>query len=184
MFKMFKRSSTINKWHIVGVLWIIIVGSLLHYTYEWSGKSPIVGAFSAINESVWEHLKLGYFPLTFFILIEYWFLKNKTNSYFIAKLIGILCMLSFILIVHYSYELISKEDSMVVDIGGFIIGAIICQLVSSKIMKMRFSKKTEFIALSLYIALGILFVVFTFYPPDLPIFKAVVGNHYFFIFLI
>jgi len=182
MFKMFKRSSTINKWHIVGVFWIIIVGSLLHYTYEWSGRSPIVGAFSAINESVWEHLKLGYFPVTFFMLIEYWFLKKKTNSYFTSKLIGILCMLSFILIVHYSYELILKKESMIVDIGGFIIGAIICQLISSKIMKMRFSKKTESIALGLYIILGILFVVFTFYPPDLPIFKAVVGNHYFFVF--
>jgi len=174
---MFKTRSLINKMHLIGVFWIIIVGSLLHFSYEWSGDSPFVGAFSAVNESVWEHLKLGYFSLTFFILIEYWILRNKTSSYFIAKTTGIISMTIFILIVHYGYELIAKKDNAILDIGAFIVGAIICQIISMNIMKMKFSRKAESISLALFIVIGILFVVFTFNPPNLPIFEAVVGNN-------
>ena len=67
---MFKTNEIIRRWHIAGFFWIVIVGSLLHFTYEWSGKSTLVGYFSPVNESLWEHLKLGYFSLSFFILIE------------------------------------------------------------------------------------------------------------------
>ncbi|MCW4022413.1 MAG: DUF6512 family protein [archaeon] len=39
--------------------------------------NPFVGAFSAVNESVWEHLKLGFWPLILYTAIEYWKIKNK-----------------------------------------------------------------------------------------------------------
>ena len=90
-------------------------------------------------------------------------------------------MSMFILVVHYSYVFIVKNDNLIVDIGAFVLGAIICQILSMNIMKMKFNKKTEYIGLAIYILIGLLFVVFTFIPPDLPIFEeAVVGNHYFF----
>jgi hypothetical protein len=44
---------------LVGIVFIIIIGSLLHFTFELSGHQAI-GVFSAVNESVWEHLKLSY----------------------------------------------------------------------------------------------------------------------------
>lgn len=47
----------IKKWEIMGIYWIVIVGSLLHFTYDWSNKSSIVALFSSVNESVWERLK-------------------------------------------------------------------------------------------------------------------------------
>ena len=177
---MFKTRALINKWHLIGVFWIIIVGTLLHFTYEWSGDSAFVGIFSAINESVWEHLKLGYFALTFFILIEYWVLRYKTTSYFISKVSGIIAMSIFILVVHYSYIFIVKNDNLIVDIVAFVLGAIICQILSMNLMKMKFNKKTEYIGLAIYILIALFFVQFTFFTPDLPIFEAVVGNHYFF----
>ena len=55
----------IKKWEIIGIFWVIMVGSLLHFTYDWSNKSLIVALFSSVNESVWEHLKLGYWALVF-----------------------------------------------------------------------------------------------------------------------
>lgn len=173
---MFKTRSLINKMHFIGVFWVIIVGSLLHFTYEWSGDLAFIGMFSPVNESVWEHLKLGYFSLTFFMLIEYWILRNKTSSYFIAKTTGIISMTMFILIVHYAYEFIAKKNNAVLDVVIFIVGAIIMQIISMNIMKMKFSRKAESISFALFIAIGILFVVFTFNPPNLPIFEALVGN--------
>ena len=51
---------TILNYELVGMVFIILLGSMSHFTFELSGFNPIVGAFSAVNESVWEHLKLGF----------------------------------------------------------------------------------------------------------------------------
>ena len=49
-------------YEIAGIAFIILLGSALHFTYELSGESPIVGVFSAVNESVWEHMKIAFSP--------------------------------------------------------------------------------------------------------------------------
>lgn len=175
---MFKSESTINKWHIGGFFWIVIVGSLLHFVYEWSGESSIVALFSPINESVWEHLKLGYFSLTFFIIIEYWYLRDKTANYAIAKTVGIIDMSIFIVVIHYTYKLIFKKSNMVVDIASFIVGAFICQFISSRIMKKKRPRFINILGLFLYIIIGVLFLLFTFNAPNFPIFEeAMIVNY-------
>lgn len=35
---------------------VVTLGSLLHFAWSWSGRSPIVAVFAATNESTWEHL--------------------------------------------------------------------------------------------------------------------------------
>lgn len=167
---MFRKLDYIRKWEVAGIFWIIIVGSLLHFTFEWSGNSKIVAIFSTVNESVWEHLKLGYFALLFFIFIEYWFLKDKTNSFFLGKFSGILAMELTILIIYYSYHWLTKESSLVVDICSFILGAIICQLISIKILKSSIRKIYNILGLMAFIFIGFILILFTFFPPKLPIF--------------
>ena len=65
----------LNIFLIIGAVFTIITGTLLHFVYEWSGESLFVGIFSPINESVWEHLKLLFFPMSVWILIGY-FIQN------------------------------------------------------------------------------------------------------------
>lgn len=168
---MFNDYSKIRKWEIAGFIWIVLIGSLLHFTYDWSGKSSIVALFSPVNESVWEHLKMGYFTVLFFILIEYWFINRYTNSFFLAKTIGIISMNLFIVIVFYSYTAITKSPNLIIDIGSFVVGAMICQFISFKIMKIKVSSTLNNIGLISFILMGCIFVVFTFYTPKLPIFK-------------
>lgn len=167
---MYRNYTKIKKWEIVGFFWVIIVGSLLHFTYEWSGESTIVAIFSPVNESVWEHLKLGYFSLLLFSLIEYGFIKNDTNSFFIGKAIGILAMEIFIVIVFYGYTSITKEAVSFIDIGSFVVGALICQLISYKIMKKEFGNIVNVLGLIVFLLIGCSFALFTFYTPKLPIF--------------
>lgn len=162
----------INKWGIVGFFWIVIVGTLLHFTYEWSGKLALVGLLSPVNESVWEHLKLGYFALLFFMLIEYWFIRRETRNFFIANAVGVIAMNLIIVIVYYSYTLfVSTKDNIVVNIGSFVVGALICQILSTRIMKMKVKKRIETFGLAVFILLGGLFFVFTIYTPHYPLFK-------------
>jgi hypothetical protein len=51
---------------ISGVIFTFLAGTLLHFTYEWSGNNFWVGLFSPVNESTWEHMKLLFFPMLFY----------------------------------------------------------------------------------------------------------------------
>ena len=51
---------TVSIYELIGMVFIFFLGSALNFTFALSGNQPIVGAFSAVNESVWEHLKLAF----------------------------------------------------------------------------------------------------------------------------
>ena len=53
-------------WTWAGFFTAAVLGTLGHFAYGWSGKSLPVGAFCAVNESTWEHMKLLFFPVLLF----------------------------------------------------------------------------------------------------------------------
>ena len=71
----------------------IVIGTLLHFLYQWTGENCVIAAFSAVNESVWEHLKMLFFPMLLFGIGECFFVKDTVNNYLEAKVIGILQLL-------------------------------------------------------------------------------------------
>ena len=42
------------------------MGTLLHFLFDWTGGNAVVALFSAVNESIWEHLKLLFYPMVLF----------------------------------------------------------------------------------------------------------------------
>lgn len=65
---------TLKYYHILGAIFTIFLGTLLHFTYQWSGKNNLVAIFSAVNESTFEHLKLLFTPMLIFSIFEYFLL--------------------------------------------------------------------------------------------------------------
>ena len=61
----------IRAWCIADCLAIIGLGSLDHFLFEWSGRRPVMGIFAPVNESVWEHLKMGYWGMIVYSVGEY-----------------------------------------------------------------------------------------------------------------
>ncbi|MFW9925127.1 MAG: DUF6512 family protein, partial [Candidatus Thorarchaeota archaeon] len=49
-------------WQIVGGIVIFSLGALWHFMFEWFGGWPPIGWFLPVNESVWEHIKLMFWP--------------------------------------------------------------------------------------------------------------------------
>ena len=58
----------------IGIVFSVIVGTLAHFVYEWTGKNSIAAIFFPIDESVWEHVKLLFFPTLLYglFLIKKW----------------------------------------------------------------------------------------------------------------
>jgi len=164
------RDRKILALEIVGTIFIIFLGTALHFTFAFSGHNPLVGSFSAVNESVWEHLKLPFWPSLLWLLIIMLPLKKIVGNFFSAKAIGIILMLVIIPVVFYSYTAFTKEI-LAVDIATFMIAVVIGQVVSySLYKKANWSRLTEVIAITVIALIAIKFIAFTFYPPHLPIF--------------
>jgi uncharacterized protein with PQ loop repeat len=172
-------SKKVLVYEIIGTLFIIFLGSAFHFTYELSGRVAVVGAFSAVNESVWEHLKLAFWPSLIWLLIEYLLIKKLTNNFLPSKTIGTCTMIALIPIVFYSYTSMTGESIFAIDITTFIVAVIIGQIVSYTLFnKNQLSRNTDKVALIILVILGIAFIVFTFYPPHLPIFQDPISRGY------
>lgn len=113
------------KYIAFGMLFNLIIGTLLHFVYEWSGKNPIVGLFSPINESVFEHLKMLYFPMLIWVIIGYYKYAEKNRSYFPSAFVGLVCGLLTMPIIFYAYTFFSHTSILFVDIIIFILSIII-----------------------------------------------------------
>lgn len=163
--------SSLKQWRFAGIISIITLGFLLHYIYSFTGNSKIVGLFAPVNESVWEHLKLGYWSVVLFSVAEYLQIKNSANNYYLAKLIGVLTLEITILLIFYGYTCIIGKNIFLMDIFSYILGVIVCQYLTYNLFQLKlFSKLFNRISLAAFIAIGILFGVTTYYPPHASIF--------------
>ena len=90
-------------WQMVGFVFTGILGTFLHFLFDITGENVIAGIFSAVNESIWEHMKLLYYPMVLFNMVQYRFWGRNTPSFWCTKLIGMLVGLAIIPVLYYTY---------------------------------------------------------------------------------
>ena len=162
---------SILRWELGGIAFIIVLGSLLHFIFEWSGGALPVAWLAAVNESVWEHLKLGFWPVLIYATLEYGRFGKSANNFFFAKTLGIYLIPITIVALYYAYTAILGHGLLIVDITIFVVAVIVDQLVSYKLLTASpLPVRLNRFAPIAVVVLGILFVLFTFYPPHMHLF--------------
>ena len=166
------KKNELIKFIIFGILFTAILGTILHFVYEWSGKNPIVGLFSPVNESVWEHLKLLYYPTSIWIFIGYFKYGRKSGNYLFSALTGLISGLIAIPVLFYIYTSICGKDILIIDIIIFIISIILCFLIFGYFYQnYNFRLLSPKAAFVLWELIFVLFVLFTILPPDIFLFQ-------------
>jgi hypothetical protein len=169
----------IRKWELIGIAVIAGVGAVMHFAFEWSGELRPVAVFAAVNESVWEHLKLTYWPALLYAAISYRKLKGLSDNFTIAKAVGIYVMPAAILALFYAYTAITGSDNLIADIAIFVVAIALGQLASYKILTLpQLSRRLYILAVVGLVVLGVLYALFTFYPPQAHIFRDSVTGSY------
>lgn len=168
---------SIKKFEIISTIFIIILGTLLHFTYNWSNNNSIVGLYSPINESIWEHLKLIFYPMLIITIIGNILYKKSIPNYVCIKTKTIILSILFIVISFYTYSGIIGTNYGVINILLFIISIIIGQLYAYKLIKNNYKCNTKYSILILLLLFDC-FVIFTFYPPHINLFKDPITNTY------
>ena len=67
-------------WQVAGFGATALAGTLLHFLFDWTGKNLLAAFFSGVNESTWEHIKLLFWPLFLFGLIQRLLLRTGRTS--------------------------------------------------------------------------------------------------------
>ena len=160
------------KFQIFSVIFTWILGTILHFTYDWSNQNAIVGAFSAITESTWEHLKLLFFPMLITTIIGYFYLKPKEEykNFLCSKTIGILSALAFVVVFFYTYTGIIGTNFAILDIGSFFVGVFLGEYMVYKLTN-KISGCKNCLAAFILIVLFICFIVFTYNAPQIGLFR-------------
>ena len=118
---------------ILSIITIFALGSLAHFLYDLSHENKILGLFTAVNESTWEHIKIAITPTLLWSLLDGYFYGMNPN-YFLAKLTSLLILTLFIPLVFYSYTRASKKPILPVDILTFLVAIILAQFAFTAIV--------------------------------------------------
>jgi len=167
----------IKKWRNISVIFSLILGTLLHFTYKWSGQNIFIGAISSVNESTWEHLKLVFYPMLLSAVIGYFIFGKNVKNYLKGNAIGIIFAISFLTIFFYTYSGIIGENFTLLNIGSFIFSIILGEYIGYKIVEFGNENNTD-IYLEIIVILLICFIIFTFLPPKINYFKDPITNTY------
>ena len=173
------RTKEILAWEIAGMFFIIIIGSLLHFTYELSGFWKPAALFSAVNESTWEHLKIGFWPALILLVIEFFVLRKKTKNFILAKTVSLYLIPIIITILFYSYTTILGRNVFLLDISIFVISIVVAQIVSYRLMLVKNTHMTaNLVALFLLIIEIVAFSFLSYFPPHFFLFSDPVSGGY------
>ena len=158
-------------WQAAGFALVTFGGTILHFLYDWTGGSILVAPFSGVNESTWEHMKLLFWPLLLFALVQRPFFKGQ-NNYWCVKLAQILLGLVLIPVLFYTYNGVFGKSPDWINIAIFYISALLVFFFEWWAFRNdRLQCKHPRLAVTAICLIGVLFVVFTFATPQIPLFQ-------------
>ncbi len=157
---------------IAGTIFVLIIGTLAHFVYEWTGNQTFVGFFFPVNESTWEHMKLIFFPMSFFCVYLHLKFRKENRCLSSSIPLGILTGTFSIPVYFYTYTGILGYHMTALDIGTFILGTLTGFFV---LYKNAVSCKWRTANIPLYVllfAVFLCFIFFTYHPPAINLFSS------------
>ncbi len=168
---------SIGLWQLMGFAVTSLLGTLLHFLYEWLGKAKWIAPFSGVNESTWEHMKLLFWPMFIFAIAQSFFFKERTDFWCI-KLRGILLGLGLIPVIFYTYNGAIGKSPDWINIAIFFISAAVAYIYEARALKKEPKSCNKRLSVSFLCIIAALFVLFTFITPEFAIFKDPITSAY------
>jgi hypothetical protein len=159
------------KWRsFLSAIVVISAGSLLHFAWEWSGRSTVVAVFAATNESTWEHLKLAFWPALALTPLQH---KIYGSAPGWLPATAVRCLLpSFVIVaLFYGYIALLGSHHLAADLTIFAIAIFAGEFLGHAVLTREFGSKSRIGAFGLLSLATVLFSTLTFRPPDFVLFR-------------
>lgn len=150
---------------IIGIVFVLVTGTLAHFLYEWSGNRKIVGLFAPVSESVWEHMKLLFFPMLLYAPVMAFRLRDEFPCILSSLCCGLLAGTLAIPVLFYGYTFILGRNIFFLDIAVFILSVLLAFWIIYRLAPhCRPKRSSILLGCSVCILLGC-FLWFSYHPP-------------------
>lgn len=163
----------------IGAVFVIISSVILHFIYDWTGGETTAALFGAVNESVWEHIKIFTFPYVVWSFIELFCVRPPFRRFVAVKGLTLYFLLLSIPVFFYTYTSLIGHSILWVDILSAFLLTIMTFYISYKLMT-DFPNIDRYYRLSLFLFIlyYITFVFFTMSPPEIFLFRDPISGGY------
>ena len=161
---------TTKKWMIYYLI-AAAAGVALHALFQ-RFPNPILAIISPVRESVWEHVKLLYFPLLAVSLLLGRDGKTATRTPWLLSTLAVCAVLPG---AGYLYHIVLRGESLYVDLALYFILLALGFLLPRALWPLCEWPGTDKAAVVLTVLLGALIVWFTFFPPMTALFADLGG---------
>lgn len=164
----------VRVYHFIGIFVILLIAGPLHFTYEWSGENFFVSLIAPVNESIWEHLKMVYWPTLLWWVLGYALFRNRIGlsgmrwgqSMSVSIILGML----IIVLWYYTWAGAFGIEASWVNFSS-MVSVVIGQLLAIHVYRAAKPRWVYFVpGMIIVVSLAFMSGFFTYYPPALPMF--------------
>ena len=142
------------------------LGVLLHFLFEWF-PNPVLALISPVRESIWEHVKLIYYPL---LAVSLYMGRGGNGTGRAPWLLSLAAACAVLPCAGYVYHIAFRGEAGIVDLILYFFALALGFLLPKVFWPLCGQWGVEKAAWALTALLGALIVWFTFFPPDTALF--------------
>jgi hypothetical protein len=163
-----RRDWSLVRFELAGTVFMVVAGSALHFAFDWAGGWRPLAIIAAANESVWEHLKLAFWPGACWAMFAPVPDGLRRTGIIAAKALTLLVTASLIVVIFTSYTAVLGRNLLPLDIGTFVLAILIGQMLSTLLLSRGALSGSAIprAGLAIFCAQLVGYGLLTFYPPD------------------
>lgn len=148
---------------------LVLLGSLLHFAFDWSRHNRVVAVFSAVNESYWEHIKIAVWPVALFQVVMFVAGGWRHAAFVPAATVALYSIPVGMIGIVFLYKSALKRNVLLLDIAIFAAVIALAQWIFSTVLQQLRADGVTIALAALYLAgLVVSFLIFTLRPPREP----------------
>lgn len=169
---------TFLRLEIAGPVIVFTIASLLHFIYRLS-PNVLTSLFGAVNESIWEHIKIFTIAYIFYAFVELLWAKPDFKRFVVAKTVGVIVQGAFIPLAYYTFSFFLKKPVLIVDLLIGFTASVLGFLVSYRLYKSNLDIEKYFLTSLMFLFLILMSLLcFTYFPPEAELFRDVITGEY------
>lgn len=165
------KKSSVALSEAAGCAVIYAAAVYLHFAYQLH-QSALSIVFGAVNESVWEHVKIFSVAYTGYAMLQATWLGIPFRHYAVAKVLGLYLLMGGMIGFNAVYTAFTGRNIPAVDILSSLILVILVQLVTFLLETSSINLEEYFAPAMLMLMLYyLMFFSFTIFPPKAGLFR-------------
>lgn len=165
-------------WELLGLLVVFASGFAIHVVAHTGEPTAVTAGLLPVNESVWEHLKMGFWPVIPLAVVQYRWLSESGNNFVVAKGASGLANVTVVAVAMVVYNTLSSQ-TVLLDPLTFLFACVVGQAVSFLILtRGPLGDRPRKVVVALILLVGVSFYVFVYVTPPLWLFQDLVTGGY------